>query len=388
MTVKNRTRMKNSEIIRKSLPSNRKKTEPVLTDISTEKDVSDCMKWYSEFCDASQSKKWLIEYMQKMDYDKEIIRKVKSLSWHKSGLEIENGNIINLKFAGFVSRMYNRGYEKIIPESYAIRMNLVIDYFIKTKSISFTSNVDSPDNDNKSIQDHIKTQVNTLCGELEGELDDFYDNGFKTSLNVYEWLKQKNVKGLIAKKIGEEFRPLFEEISNIDIDEDLKEGYSNFKKSQRKKYLNFLQTLIGDCDRYSSNQNKQRKPRAKKPVTATKLVSKLNYKSEDSEYKITSINPAEIIGANSLWVFNVKYRKLGIYTSSNSDGLSIKGSTLQGFDEEKSVQKTLRKPKEILNLALKGPKVSTYKLFESINSKEQPLTGRINSETILLRIFK
>jgi len=393
MIVKSKMVRKNSKAIRESVSSNRKKNEPVLDEKSTLKDITECMKWYSDFCDSSQSKKWLLEYMQNSGYTKENIAKVKSLSWHKSGLEIENGNIINLKFAGFVSRLYNRGYKKIIPENYTIRMNLVIDYCIKTRAISFSSvsaNVQNEpsDVDNKSIQEHIKSQVSNLCGELEGELDDFYDNGFKTNLNVYEWLKQKNVKGLIAKKIGEEFKPLFEEISNIEVDDDLREAYSHLKKSQRKKYLDFLNTLIGDCDRYSSNQNKQRKPRKKKPITVDKIVSKLNCKIEDSEYKIKSIDSTQIIGSSVLWVFNVKYRKLGIYTSLQSDGLTVKGSSIQGFDKEKSVQKTIRKPEDVLNLILKGPKVSTRKFFESIKSKEQTLTGRINNETILLRVFK
>ena len=43
---------------------------------------------------------------------------------------------------------------------------------------------------------------------------------------------------------------------------------------------------------------------------------------------------------------------------------------------------------EVLTKMLSGGKLAIKKQYESINSKEKDLTGRINNETILLKIVK
>jgi hypothetical protein len=50
------------------------------------------------------------------------------------------------------------------------------------------------------------------------------------------------------------------------------------------------------------------------------------------------------------------------------------------------VSKTLRKPKDVLSRVLDGGKVVLRKVMGEINSKPQELNGRINKDTILLRV--
>mgnify|MGYP003348540752 CR=1 FL=1 len=101
-----------------------------------------------------------------------------------------------------------------------------------------------------------------------------------------------------------------------------------------------------------------------------------------------AIDPANIVGSSQLWVFNTKTRKLGVYNSQDSGGLSVKGTSLLNYDETTSIQKTIRKPETVLPNCLKGGKIILRKLLPEINAVEQPLTGRINSDTILLRVIK
>ena len=69
-------------------------------------------------------------------------------------------------------------------------------------------------------------------------------------------------------------------------------------------------------------------------------------------------------------------------------GLSVKGTTLQGYNPDESVQKKLRKPDEILPQVLSGGKRVMKKLMSEINSKESLIpNGRINGDTILLRVL-
>jgi hypothetical protein len=76
------------------------------------------------------------------------------------------------------------------------------------------------------------------------------------------------------------------------------------------------------------------------------------------------------------------------YDALGPAGLSVKGTTLQGYDEETSVSKTIRKPDEVLPRLLKGGKLVLRKLMSEINSKESVPNGRINGDTILLRVIK
>ena len=138
-----------------------------------------------------------------------------------------------------------------------------------------------------------------------------------------------------------------------------------------------------------------RAPRKSKPKSATKLVEKLKFLKVDEKYKLASISPDQIIGANELWVFNVKTRKLGKYVASNIDpqgmgragsGLSVKGTTILGFNETESVQKTLRKPPEQLKAFKDSGKVKLRKFLEDIPTTDTKLNGRCNPETILLKV--
>mgnify|MGYP003337512170 FL=1 len=103
--------------------------------------------------------------------------------------------------------------------------------------------------------------------------------------------------------------------------------------------------------------------------------------------KLVSINPVDIIGSQELWVYNAKTRKLGKYVpGAYQDGLSVKGTTIQGYDEDKSVCKTLRKPDQQIKEFMKSGKVQLRKFLENIKATETKLNGRINEEVVLLRV--
>ena len=105
--------------------------------------------------------------------------------------------------------------------------------------------------------------------------------------------------------------------------------------------------------------------------------------------KLVSINPVDIVGAEQLWVYNVKNRKLGRYVAEDQGGvLGVKGTSITGFNESKSTQKTLRKPEEQIKDLMGSGKVKLRSFIDNIKSKEQAVNGRINIDTIILRIMR
>ena len=175
----------------------------------------------------------------------------------------------------------------------------------------------------------------------------------------------------------------------------LKEGYAHLKKGDIKKFRTAIDELMAALDFIIDSAKANRKPRKAKPKSATKLVEKLKYAKTDEKYKLASIDPSIIVGANELWVFNTKTRKLGKYVAQNIDpkgmgrdgtGLSVKGTTIIGFNEKESVQKTLRKPDEQLKAFKGAGKVALRKFMDEIATTDTKLNGRCNPDTVLLKV--
>jgi hypothetical protein len=107
---------------------------------------------------------------------------------------------------------------------------------------------------------------------------------------------------------------------------------------------------------------------------------------EEKTLKLVSINPVDIVGASSLWVYNTKTRKMGVYRADSLTGpLGVKGTTITGFDTGKSVSKTLRRPEDQIKEFSKAGKVVLRTYLDNIKATETKLTGRINEDVILLK---
>jgi hypothetical protein len=85
-------------------------------------------------------------------------------------------------------------------------------------------------------------------------------------------------------------------------------------------------------------------------------------------------------------VYNTKYRTLGVYVCNNSHGFAVKGCTILNYDASESLCKKLRKPEDVLPKVLEAGKVALRKILPTVRSKEKKLTGRINGDTILLKV--
>ena len=240
-----------------------------------------------------------------------------------------------------------------------------------------------------SIQDRLKETVGEIAVDLEAALDDYVLSDFKTMPAPMSVMHDR-AKGVHAQKLIEYFKKRrieFDDVLNTD-DKDLREGYSNFTKPQLKKLVAFCDAVITDALKIAGEAKVNRKKPKRKQKTPDQLVTKLNFCKEDDTYKLKSVAPRDIIGALQLWVFNVKTRKLGVYHAEDAGGLSVKNSSLLNYSESKSIHKIIRKPEATIPTVMKGGKVVLKNLLGEIASKDSPLSGRINADTILLRVVK
>jgi hypothetical protein len=127
-------------------------------------------------------------------------------------------------------------------------------------------------------------------------------------------------------------------------------------------------------------------PRKKKIKTPEKQVKYLKFCLEDKALKIKSVPPTRMIGAEGVWVYNRKNRLLSYYAADDASGLGVKGCAFLNYSKTKSRTKKLRKPEEILPQVLSGGKVILKNLFDSLTTKDAKVTGRMNKETLLVRV--
>ena len=245
-----------------------------------------------------------------------------------------------------------------------------------------------------SIQDRMREQVSSLCGEWENKLDTFVDaEEFNIKqFDPYNDMRAHSplVKPAHAKIIKDMFADEYAEAQELVAwdDPDLKEAYSHFNIKMRKGFLAFFEKINSACDTLIETGKAQRKPRKPKAISREKLVSKLKYKINDSDLGIGSINPVEIIDASEVWVFNTKNRKLGVYKKATTSlGLTVKGTSIKDFSDTVSWQKTLRKPAEQLKAFKGNAKTKFQSEFDNIKATEVKLNGRMNEHILILKAF-
>ena len=327
------------------------------------------LNWYTQNKDTRDAVKYANDYFRK-NYKLNVENVIKEYPTTFGFVcrILNNGGIINEKD----NTWFNETILKIKNDLANYKVEVVVD--------------DKPVMPN--IQDRIKEKASECIGELEGLLDEYILSKFTSNPKPYGVMHTLNIKGVHTNRILEHWKRIRAEYDTVLTTEDelIKEGYSNFSKTEIKKIVGFCDLIITDCMKVVDEANKSRKPRQRKQKTPEQLVSKLKYL--DKHEALVSENSKDIIGAIQLWVYNTKSRKLGCYNADDASGLSVKGSSIIGFNESKSTQKKLRKPEVTLPEILKGGKVYLRTALDDIKAVPATLNGRLNTDTILLRIIK
>lgn len=239
-----------------------------------------------------------------------------------------------------------------------------------------------------TIQDRLNEILKTHILHFE-ELEDKLIEGETVDPKAYDYLTGKNVPQGMLSRIAAVFEKRQDELNEARAgkDEQLNEGYAHYKAADYKRFDAFYTKLIADLTSYGQVKKATKKVTVRKPPAKEKLVAKLKYLKEEKTLRLVSVNPVDIVGATELWVYNVKTRKLGKYVAEAMGGaLTVKGTAIVGFSETASVQKTLRKPDVQLKEFLSAGKIQLRKFIEDIKATEIKLTGRINPDTILLKV--
>lgn len=170
-------------------------------------------------------------------------------------------------------------------------------------------------------------------------------------------------------------------------DKQLVEGYSHLSRKELKHRVDQYKQMLDDLERLKIATKAVRQTRIKKPKAIDKQIAKVQFKKEDNEFKIASINPVKIIGAQRLYTFNTKTRVISEYVSNTPNGFEIAGTSLKNFDSTQSRCTKLRKPELFLQVVMgKQPKAIGIE-WGKLTTKSTEANGRMNTDTILLKVF-
>jgi len=356
-----------------------KGTEVVLNPETYKRDLLHALNYYNSNHDDKEKKKWFISHYAKVD--------------KKAAVELLKVDESHFRHAGILARMIEGGS--------VLQDNEMRHLTERTEALlaQINKRQKSEDKQDKkdavtaalvaaqpSIQQRMEEKAHEIAGEIEGAIDDFILTK-KSDFSTKNYLLTNQVAGPIAKRIGEFFVPLSKELQEAieGNDEQLVEGYSNFTKRELKKFAEFVDSIIGDCNQMVQTAKANRAPRKRKEVSPTKQVARMKFMREFAELNLKSVNPTNIIGSTEVWFYNTKYRRIGVYRAEGTT-LSVKGTTIVGFDIKESKAFTLRKPEEFFKGLSMGKRALTNAM-KTLKTKPSAPNGRINEETILIGAF-
>jgi len=345
------------------------------------------MEYYRLESTAKDLKPAVIRWMSDNEYSKADIAQFKKMKdWRCS---ITMGAIATCLHRGMPDsredfndgRKHTDWLKGAIKQALADGKNDIEEEVVETKVVGYQP----------SIQDRLREASYKMTNDIEEWHDEFLkdpETFDPKKFKVLNLLKGVQAKAAHARIIRDFYAKSYNEIIEVMAgkDEQLNEGYSCYTKKQIKKLHDFYKEILDACDMLGQEAKVNRKPRAKKAVPKDKLVAKLKFAKTNEPLKLVSINPADIVGAKELWIFNVKTRKIGKYVAEEYKELAIKGTTITNFSVNLSVQKTLRKPEEQLKQFKAAGKVQLRKFLDDIKAVDIKLNGRINEDTILLKV--
>ena len=335
--------------------------------------------YYNYYYNQKDTKKYLVEWMKTVPtlFTKDQIRTIEKVTdkWvpmtacslimaHRNGMPLRQAHLTFLN--KIVIEVCERSFNEPVEETMATPGQVA---------------------NRPTIQDRLAEKTSEVIGEIEGFYDELLDSK-KSQFKAYDFLTSSKVAQAQLGNYVELFTSRRAELEAAQRKEDpqLVESYKHFKATDYKRIYDWIDQYLAGVEQYSIVKKATKKARVKKAPSKEKLVAKLKYAKDDKSLKVVSINPAEIHGAAELWVYNIKTRKIGKYVASSYQTLSVKGTVIIGFDVDKSVAKTLRKPEEQLKEFAKAGKVALRTWVKDIKSVEVKLTGRVNEDTLLLKV--
>jgi hypothetical protein len=336
--------------------------------VSIDSKLGDSFNYYNYRYSLVEAYKFTQKHVS-LNYSKEIVQKFNSLKeWQVPST------------LGWISRMLSLGCDKIPPDM----MQRFCDGLDKCIKKNYKPSI--------RIVEKAKYIEKTYIHSIDSIIDEYitkFDK--KKCLNDIQELKLDKKTSL---DIQNHYQGLFDELSVLihgnvesipksEIDQ-IEEAYSCYSKEQLVGFFALIQGLYS----YTSDILEGRiGNKVVKEVPFHKKLTKLLYLKEISELEIKAINISKLFDINaSIFVFyESKTKKIIVAYKDKEVKLDINGKAILGF-REAFVLKS-KTPETHAKLFHFSTKTSLNKLIKEFKNKKPLENFKINSNTILLKVF-
>lgn len=344
-----------------------------------QREVGRRTNWYNYTQDKKTAKKWLMEWLEQNNH-KDLAKEISKIKDAWTPIT-----------CGWYSRLALIGLELTEKESDFIvkKSQEAIVNHQKTASDDEEQQKDKPKRPN--IQEIMIAKAHEAGGEIDGIWDEYISGpmkanekpeGIQNILASYNILAQH--VSILKDHWLKEQAEFKEAVAGTDA--DLSEAYGWATKTQLKNMINYCAAIISELDAYHQSKKAKVGTRKKKPQPPEKIVRKLKHLRNYPEFKLETVEPTKILKASELWVYNVKNRKLQYYVADDyAKVFSVKGTSILGFDTNKSSQKTLRKPEDFLKQLRMAGKPDSRKLYDNLKTTGTAVNGRFNENLIIIK---
>ena len=340
--------------------------------------LSKAFSWYNYFYGKKDAREMIVNYLE-LHGRKSDVRLLRGVP--DSGIRLTTG---------WLCRMSMVGLE--LNETEQAKLESLLTELLETKQAEVEVEADVVEDTTLriTIQDRLREKISECAGELEALFDDFIASGAKMSADYKPimTIRGMNVAPQMVSNIADIWKKKqieFEEVVK-GKDPQLVEAYSHLTKIQMRNVLKFCETVITDCGTYVQIKKVERKPRKVKAVPPEKKAAKFKHILEFAELKLKGLPAASLVDKAEAWLYDTKKRKLiHVIADDYAKVFTVKSNSIIGFSTAETLQKTVRKPAEIIKAMQAAGKPAARKIYKDLTTTETPFNGRGTDNLVVLK---
>ena len=352
------------------------KTQPTEHRISA---LSKAFTWYNYFYGKKDARDMIVNYLESQDR-KADVRTLKSIP--DSAIRLTTAWLCRMKMVGLeLNETEQIKLDNLLKEILTSKQTVEVD----VEPVS-----DTPAKPN--IQDRLREKVGECAAELDGMFDEFMIAGAKMSADYKPIMviRGMNVAPQMISEIANRWKHRLAEFEEAVVGKDalLVEAYSHLTRIQLRNCVKFCEAVINDCGAYVQIKKVERKPRKVRAVPPEKRAAKFKHIVDFAELKLKGLPAASLVDKAEAWLYDTKKRKLiHLVADSHTQAFTIKNNSVIGFSTVDTLQKTVRKPADVIRAIQAAGKPAARKIYKDLTTTETPWNTRGTENLIVLKAW-
>lgn len=302
------------------------------------------LNWYNYMHDEKKAKEYIVSFLKRTKAPKKMVDAVKASSIITS--------------YGWMARLIDR--DAILSGEHLARLEKYLKGLVAEREAAAVPVEPAP------VKTKRVPDAPAYMGEVDGAIDDMLEG---KPFELDKFFELHSVPAMGRKNVITLLKKYIKEFEDIGTDPELKEGF--YRPTRLNRVVKSLKAMIE-----KTPLRKPRKVRVKK-MKAPKL-DKVKYM--DKYNGIESLSPVKIVGARKAWLYKPKFNEVVVLLAGAE--LSIKGSSIIGYDEKASYKMKVRNADKVVQRLL----AKDDKVLAEIKTNRRAASGRLSESVIILRV--